>query len=247
MAVTGSSMTRHSMPKTSRTQSSVITSPAGRRRRPALAHGDEVVGVARRQVEVVQHHHDRGAAHLVELGEQVEHLDLVGDVEVRRRLVEQQQVGLLGEGHRDPHALALAAGELVDQPVGEVEGVGQLEGLRHGLLVLARPAPEGALVRVPPAADEVDDADALGGHRVLRQQAERARHLARGQRGDRLPVEEHRARRRAQQSRHPPQQRGLAARVGADDHGDLAVRHLGGQLANDGRAAVPQGHAARPR
>ena len=67
-AVTGSSMTRHSMPKTSRTQSSVITSrgwPGGDDR--ALAHRDQVVGVAGGQVEVVQHHHDRGAAGLVEV------------------------------------------------------------------------------------------------------------------------------------------------------------------------------------
>ena len=80
-----------------------------------------MVGVARREVEVVQHHHDRGAAAGVELGEQVEHLDLVGDVEVGRRLVEQQQVGALREGHRDPHPLALAARQLVDRAVGEVD------------------------------------------------------------------------------------------------------------------------------
>ena len=47
--------------------------------------------------------------------EQVEHVDLVGEVEERRRLVEQQQLGLLRERHRDPRALALAAGELVER------------------------------------------------------------------------------------------------------------------------------------
>ena len=61
----------------------------------------------------------------VEVDEQVEHVDLVGEVEVGRRLVEQQDVGVLGERHRDPHPLALAAGELVDRPVGELERVGR--------------------------------------------------------------------------------------------------------------------------
>ena len=179
VAVTGSSTTRQSIPNTVRTQSSVITSAGGPGRHdPPLAHGDQVVGVAGREVEVVQHHHDGGAAGLVEVGEQVEHLDLVGDVEVRRRLVEQQQVGLLGQGHRDPDPLALAARELVDEPVGEVEGVGELERLGDRLLVLGRPPPERALVRVAATPDQVDDADPLGCDRVLRQQPQGPRRPA---------------------------------------------------------------------
>ena len=137
MRETGSAITRHARPNTARTVSSVTTS-AGRALGddPPVAHRDQVVGVAGGQVEVVQHHHDRGAAASLRSREQVEHLDLVGDVEVRRRLVEQQQVGPLGQRHRDPDPLPLAAGELVDDPLGEVEGAGQLERLGHGGLVL---------------------------------------------------------------------------------------------------------------
>ena len=115
-------MTRLSRPKTVRTTSSVTTSrgvPSATMR--PVVERDEVVGVARGEVEVVQHHDDRGAATGVEVGEQVEHLDLVGDVEVGRRLVEQQQVGALRQGHRDPDPLALPTGELVDDAVGETE------------------------------------------------------------------------------------------------------------------------------
>ena len=50
----------------------------------------------------------------VEPCEQVEDLDLVREVEVGRRLVEQEQGRLLGERQGDPGPLALAAGELVD-------------------------------------------------------------------------------------------------------------------------------------
>ena len=45
--------------------------------------------------------------------QQLEDLRLHGDVERGRRLVGDQQVGLVGERHGDHHALALAAGELV--------------------------------------------------------------------------------------------------------------------------------------
>ena len=43
-----------------------------------------------------------------------EHLDLVREVEVGRGLVEEQQVGVLGQRHREPRALALATGEPVE-------------------------------------------------------------------------------------------------------------------------------------
>ena len=60
-------------------------------------------------------------------------------------------------------------------------------------LVDAGPAPEGALVRVPAAADEVDDGDALGCDRVLRQQPEGAGDLLGRLAVDDLTVEQHRA------------------------------------------------------
>ena len=192
----------------------------------------------------MEHHDDRGAAPGVELGEEVEHLDLVGDVEVGRGLVEQQQVGALREGHRDPHPLALAAGELVDDAVGEPEGVGEGERLGDRLVVGAGPAAEGSVVRVAAAADQVGDGHALGRDGVLRQQPQRAGDLLGRQPVDRLAVEQHRARARPEQAGEPAQQRGLAARVGADDDGDAAVRDLQVQVAHDGGVGVAEREAA---
>ena len=71
----------------------------------------------------------------VQLGAQVEHLHLVGDVEERRGLVEQQQRRLLGERHRQPDALALAARQLVD------------EAGRTGRPSVSRAAPRGPRAR----------------------------------------------------------------------------------------------------
>ena len=45
-----------------------------------------------------------------------------------------------------------------------------------------------------------------------------------------------------EQSRHPPQQRGLAAGVGADDDRRPAVGDLGGQVGDDRAVAVPEAH-----
>ena len=49
----------------------------------------------------------------LELPQELQDLRLDGDVERRRRLVRDQEVGLVGERHRDHHPLALAARELV--------------------------------------------------------------------------------------------------------------------------------------
>jgi hypothetical protein len=50
---------------------------------------------------------------LLQLGHQVQDLRLRRHVERRRRLVRDQQVGIVDQGHRDHHALPHAARELV--------------------------------------------------------------------------------------------------------------------------------------
>ena len=145
-------------------------------------------------VEVVQDGDER-AARLVEVGAEVEHLHLVGDVEERRRLVEQQQRRLLGERHREPGALALAAGELVDEPVREVGSV----RVWRSASVTARSSSRDHWRRSfwcgwRPRANEVDDGDPVGRGRALGQQPEPARDLLGRQRADQLAVEQHRTR-----------------------------------------------------
>ena len=156
--VSGSSITRQRTPKTCSTSSASTTSAGAPRAttRPSRMR-DQVGGVAAGLVEVVQDGDER-AARGVQLRAQVEHLDLVLEVEERRRLVEQQQRRLLREHHRQPDALALAAGELVDRPVGEVVDAGGRHRALDGALVVARPLAQEALVRVAAAGDEVDDA-----------------------------------------------------------------------------------------
>ena len=63
---------------------------------------------------------DDGLAELVgEASQEPHHRERVADVEVVRRLVEEDDVGVLGEDHGNEGALALAARHFVDEAVGE--------------------------------------------------------------------------------------------------------------------------------
>jgi len=81
----------------------------------AGTHRDEVMAIASRVIEIVEHEHDRSLFAQAQIDEQIEHFHLVGEVEERRRFVEQHQVRALCQRHRDPHSLTLATRELVDR------------------------------------------------------------------------------------------------------------------------------------
>ena len=87
------------------------------RTRPCVQQ-HHLVGDGGGLVEVVQHDADRDAVLVGEVADQVEDLHLVAQVEEGGRLVEQQHAGLLGQAGGQPDPLQLAAGQLVDRPVG---------------------------------------------------------------------------------------------------------------------------------
>lgn len=66
----------------------------------------------------MQDHHDGATEVVMQLVDQVEHVDGVREVEIGRRLVQQQESGALGEHHRDPGSLALTTRQFVDGSVG---------------------------------------------------------------------------------------------------------------------------------
>ena len=79
----------------------------------AALHHIGAVGEAAHDAEIVGDEHDRHAEPLLQIGEELEDARLDGHVERGRRLVGDQHVRVVGERHRDHHALALAAGHLV--------------------------------------------------------------------------------------------------------------------------------------
>ena len=80
---------------------------------PRRVHDDDLVGDLGDDAEIVGDHDDRASELVLEAFHQVEDLRLRGHIERSRRLVGDQEVGVVDERHRDHHALAHAARELV--------------------------------------------------------------------------------------------------------------------------------------
>jgi hypothetical protein len=79
----------------------------------ALGHHADPVGHLANDAEVVGDEQQRHAVARLQRLQELQDLRLDGDVERRRRLVGDQEVGLVGQRHGDHHALALAARELM--------------------------------------------------------------------------------------------------------------------------------------
>ncbi len=106
----------------------------------AFLHHAYPVGNAPYQVQVVADQQQRHAQARLQFLEQLQDLQLHGDVECRGRFVGDQQFRLIGQGHGDHHPLALAAGQLVGQRLEAFVGLGdahqfqQLQGAFGGHL-----------------------------------------------------------------------------------------------------------------
>jgi hypothetical protein len=159
-----------------------------------------VVGHAGHDAEVVRDEDDARARLLLQALYQLKNLRLNRHVERGRRLVRDEQLGLARERHRDHHALAHAARELVRVRVGARARLGDADGLKHL---------DGVLVSLLPGVAEVEPRNlhqlfgdahegVERGHRVLEDHADALAanlpHLVLGQTQDVLPVEEHLAR-----------------------------------------------------
>ena len=95
---------------------------------PARVEQDDPVADGRRLVQVVQDRADGDAVLVGQVTHEVEQFDLVPQVEVGRRLVEEQHAGLLGEAACEPHPLELSAGDYV---VHEQHGVGRFVEMKQ--------------------------------------------------------------------------------------------------------------------
>ena len=142
----------------------------------ALGHDADPVGEAADDGEVVGDEQDRHAEPGLEVLEQLQDLRLDGDVQGGRRLVGDQEVGLVGQRHGDHHPLALAAGQLVRE--GAEPGFGlwdlhqpeELEGARARLLPAQAAVDEQHLADL--ALDRVQRVER--GHRLLEDHADAA-------------------------------------------------------------------------
>jgi hypothetical protein len=117
----------------------VVVVVAGVGRQPARVHVQDVLRQGADEVHVVADEDERPVVRLERAHEGVDR----GDVEVRRRLVHQEEVRRLDEEAREREARLLAAGEdghlLVDVVLAEEEGAEDRAALLLGELVLVRP------------------------------------------------------------------------------------------------------------
>ena len=137
-------------------------------------HHRDPVGDLGDHAEIVGDHHDRHAELALERQKQVEDLRLGRDVERRGGLVGDQELGPAHQRHRDHHALAHAAGQLVRIGVRAIARGGDADHVQHG----HRLAPGLAAAERAVLAQRLDQlvADPIDrverGHRLLKDHAE---------------------------------------------------------------------------
>ncbi len=119
--------------------------------------------------EIVGDQDDCSAAGGLQFAHQVEDLRLQGDVKRGGRLVGDQKAGIAGQRHRDHHALAHAAGELVRILVDPLVGRGDVDAAQQLDGALARPSPRTTAMAQDRLDDLVSDGEARieRGHRLL--------------------------------------------------------------------------------
>ena len=167
-----------------------------------------------------QQHADAVLAH--QPPQQPQRLDAARQIEIRRRLVEDHQPGLLRQRASDQDALALAVGEAAHSTIGDRGGV---DGRHHGLDALAidlgqssEPVGEGIASQSDQLArGERAGVDGLGEH-----DAEVARQPLRGARSHVLAEDLDAAGERTLHARDGAQQRRLTRAVGTQETDQLA-------------------------
>ena len=165
----------------------------------------------------------------------------MADVQPGGRLIQQHNRRLLGQHHRNPRPLPLAAGKRVDALQRQIADPGRPHRLVHRLFIFFAPAGKQRLVRIAPAGHQLLHRDIARGGGILRQQPDAAGNLFTGVLLDLRAVEPDMAAGRRHQAAEGAQQRRLAAAVGADNGGEVAVRDGHVQRLGDGLVPVGQG------
>jgi hypothetical protein len=96
----------------------------------ALVQQDDAVGELRGEIELMRDDDNGGAAFVGKAAQATQQFNFAADIEMLRRLVEQEKRSLLRHGARENHALLLAAGELVHPAFAERVGAHLREAVR---------------------------------------------------------------------------------------------------------------------
>ena len=157
---------------------------------------------------------------------QVQHLNLVRDVQVGGRLIEQNQRGLLRQGHGNPHTLTLTTRKRLNGTLSKLQHVRRLHRLHTGALVLIRPGTQQRLVRVAAARHHIRHGHAARRLRGLRQHRQDLGDSAGLHLRQRGAVQANLALLERVHAGKSLQGGRLTAGVRAQDNGQLPLRHL---------------------
>ena len=167
----------------------------------------------------------------------MQYVQLIANIQIRGGLVEQQHIGALGQGHRDPHALRLAARKRRYRAAGMLGQPRHLERPGDHTLVLvgARRAAH-AVIREAAVAHQLLHRQVTRRGIFLMHDGDQASEIAQTQRAHIAAAQMHAASGGLQVFRQQIEQRRLARPVRPDERGDLPL--------GDGRVkAVEDGHA----
>ena len=205
----------------------------------AAVQDPERVG-ERHRLDLIVRDVERGRAQAIVQPADVDpHLGAERGVEVRERLVEEEDRGTPHD--RAPHrdALALPPGELLREALEEGVEAEHRARFADALVDLAR--------RAPAQLEAEGEVVADGEVRVERVALEDHRHVARARRlaRDVTTGELDRSRVRLLEPRHEPEERALAAAARADEDGERPLRNVEVDAPQDRVRAERLGHAAR--
>ncbi|MPL80475.1 hypothetical protein SDC9_26375 [bioreactor metagenome] len=203
----------------------------------ALFHHDHPLGHLGHNAHVMGDEDDRGAHLALQIAQQVEHLALHGDVKRGGRLVGDQHVGAERQRHRDHHALAHAARQLVRELVEPALGfrdphrLQRLKGAAAGLGARHRRMGADRLAKLAPDRQHRVER----GHRLLEDHrdavAANGPHPALGQAGQVLALKADRpgadAQRGRRQQPHDRERGQRLARAALAGDGDGLARRQG--------------------
>src|SRR5207245_2613236 len=195
---------------------------------------------------------DREAPRAGEPADERERRQLVGGVQVRGRLVEEQDVSLLCERHGEDGLLTLAARDLRDRPVRERQERELVERAIDCRAVDGGGATEQRQPGGTAQGDDLPHGEREEGLEYLRDDRDPSCDLAPRERPEVAAVEADITGPRDEESRQRAQQRRLPGSVRADQAHDLAradadvavVEHFAVAVSGDDRACRERGHTS---
>lgn len=166
-------------------------------------------------VKIVQGHHDHHLSFDCHTLHQAQHLELVLEVESRRRLVEKQDGSLLGQGAREDHPSPLASREFRHRAFAQVPQTGCVQCFGNAPMVLRRHRQPPAAVGSSAKGNDVDHAKLGVTVFVLGHQRNVACEIALRATADVFVIQQYRSAIRLQLMTESPQQRRFAGPVGS--------------------------------